>query len=224
MMLERNVDVLASETYDDIREIITSARKRVYVAANSAMVEAYWLVGKQIVEAQGGEARAEYGAGLIAELAPRLTAEFGKGFTESNLRRMRQFYSQFPNRAAVRLELNWTHYRSLMRVDDEKQREFYLQECADQNWSTRQLDRQINTHYYERLLATRKDLRDGIRTEIDVVEPRLPQDYVIKDTLVLDFLDIKDRSSYQESELEQALMMSNSERWCHTLPAALQRP
>ena len=193
------------------------------------MVEAYWDVGRQIHEAQGKVPRAEYGKGLIKYLSEKLTEEFGKGYTEGSLRRMRQFYRTFPIRAAVRRELDtchavrdesdgspkyatlspqlsWTHYRQLIRIKDEARREFYLQECADGNWSTRQLERQINSFYFERLLATREEERESVRSEIQALEPKPAQDFILKDPLVLDFLDLKDRSSYRESELEQALI------------------
>jgi len=120
------------------------------------MVEAYWNIGWKIVEEeQRGQERAEYGAALLRNLSIRLTAEFGAGFDERELRRMRQFYSSFPIRGALRPELAWTHYRLLIRVDKPDARTWYLKEAADQNWSTRALERQINSLYYERLLISR---------------------------------------------------------------------
>jgi hypothetical protein len=138
--------------YKGIRDVLAEARTKVYVAVNSAMVEAYWDIGRQIEEAIGD--RAEYGKGLLRYLSTGLTEEFGKGFTVANLRNMRQFYRLFPNRYALRSELSWTHYRLLMRIDDENRRTFYLRECVDSAWSVRQLERQINSFFYERLLAT----------------------------------------------------------------------
>ncbi|MCL2525501.1 MAG: PDDEXK nuclease domain-containing protein [Coriobacteriia bacterium] len=205
-MQNKNENIRIGGVHESIREIITGARGRVYRAANSAMVEAYWQVGKQIVEAQSGEARAEYGTGLIDSLAPMLTEEFGRGFTALNLHLMRKFYLTFPNFYALRKELSWTHYRRLIRVDDEHRRDFYLQECIEQSWSTRLLDRQINTHYYERLLAAHDEARDKVRNEVQVLEPLTEQDTIINRTVMLDFLDIRDRANYLESELEQALI------------------
>ena len=117
------------------------------------MVEAYWEIGKSIVDEQGGEERAKYGDALIDELAVRLTKDFGRGFNARSLRYMRQFYLAFPIRNALRSELNWTHYRRLSRITDPDARTWYMNECADSRWSTRQLERQINTMFRERLLV-----------------------------------------------------------------------
>ena len=139
------------KTYENIKAVLAKSRSRVLNTINSAMVYAYWEIGRQIAEAVGE--RAEYGRNLLEYLSERLTAEFGKGFTERNLRAMRQFYETFPIRHALRAELTWTHYRLLMRVDEPKRREFYLTECAESGWTSRQLERQINSFFYERLLA-----------------------------------------------------------------------
>ncbi|MBQ9811126.1 MAG: hypothetical protein IJM52_08200 [Spirochaetales bacterium] len=105
--------------YSNIKQILESARNRVYHAANFAMVEAYWEIGKQIVDEQGGADRAEYGAGLIKELSAQLTADFGKGFTMTNLKYMRLFYLAFPNRHTLCDQLSWSHYRLLLSVENE---------------------------------------------------------------------------------------------------------
>jgi len=191
--------------YQSIRTVLTAARQKVYSAINSAMVEAYWDIGRQIMEAQNGQ-RAEYGTGLIKYLAERLTEEFGKGFDESSLRRMRQFFQVFPIRATVRHELSWSHYRLLMKIDNAPRREFYLKECAESNWSSRQLERQITTFYYERLLATQKEDKELVKSEIHKTEPRTEPDYILKDPYILEFLDLKENKKYQESEIEQALI------------------
>jgi hypothetical protein len=111
-------DPSENKVYQNIRTVLVTARQKAYAAINFAMVEAYWKIGRQIMEAQEGQ-RAEYGTGLIKYLAERLTKEFGKGFTETNIRYMRQFYATFPIRHALRDELSWTHYRLLMRIDNE---------------------------------------------------------------------------------------------------------
>lgn len=118
------------------------------------MVEAYWNIGKSIVEQQDGYEKAEYGSRLIAELSKQMIVDFGKGFTLTNLKYMRQFYLTFPNSHALRGELSWTHYRLLMRVENKNAREFYIEEAIKSNWSTRQLERQINSFFYERLLSS----------------------------------------------------------------------
>ncbi len=117
--------------YDSIREILLSARHRVYSAANAEMVQAYWNIGRCIVEyEQAGNVRAEYGKAVMQNLSKRLTAEFGKGFTETNLKYMRLFYQAFPIRHALRDELSWTHYRMLMKVENPDARAYYMEECA----------------------------------------------------------------------------------------------
>ena len=141
--------------YNEIKEILISARNKVYQTANFAMVEAYWNIGKSIIEEQGGNEKAEYGKGLLKELSKQMTQDFGKGFTVANLKNMRQFYLTFPNGYALRSELSWTHYRLLMRVENENAREFYMQEAVKSQWSTRQLERQINSFFYERLLSSK---------------------------------------------------------------------
>jgi hypothetical protein len=112
--------------YGQIREILTTARAKAYSAVNFAMVEAYWLIGKQIVEAQAGSERAEYGAQLLKYLSEQLTRDFGKGFDERELRKIRQFYQTFPIRDSVRPELDWTHYRLVLRVPSDQARNFYI--------------------------------------------------------------------------------------------------
>jgi predicted nuclease of restriction endonuclease-like (RecB) superfamily len=114
------------EFYDGIKEILSTARNKVYQTANFAMVEAYWQIGKSIIEEQGGDERAEYGAKLLEELAESLTKDFGKSFNIRNLQMMRQFYITSPNANALRSELSWTHYRLLMRVENENARTFYI--------------------------------------------------------------------------------------------------
>ena len=200
-----DIELSENAVYNNIRTVLVTARQKAYSAVNTAMVEAYWDIGRQIMEAQENK-RAEYGAGLIKYLAERLTGEFGKGFDESSLRRMRQFFQVFPIRAALRHELSWTHYRLLMKIDDASRREFYLAECAECNWSSRQLERQINSFYYERLLATQKSGRESVKNEINTLEPKTDPDYILKDPYILEFLDLKENKNYHESELEQALI------------------
>lgn len=123
----------------EIKGILKNAKQSVYKAINNAMVEAYWNIGRRIFEEeQQGKERAEYGTFLIKELSLQLITEFGKGFEERELRRMRQFYQSFPIRDALRPELTWTHYRIILRVDNPTAREYYITETAEQSWSTRQ--------------------------------------------------------------------------------------
>lgn len=189
-----------------IRQVLLLAKQSIARSVNSTMVQAYWQVGRYIVEyEQQGEQRAEYGVGVITKLASQLTAEFGNGFTQSNLRMMRQFYYMFPIRHALRVELSWTHYRALMRVQDDNVRQWYIGECINENWSARQLERQINTLYYERLLAS-KD-KETVRREISASEPKqLQPREIIRDPYVLEFLGIPQSEHFLECDLEQMLI------------------
>ena len=134
--------------YSNIRTSIINAQSTICRAVNSAIVQAYWEIGEQIY---------------------KVTAEFGKGFDVTNLRNMRQFYITFPKRDALRRELSWTHYRLIMRVENPKAREFYAEECASEEWSTRQLERQIYSFYYERLLSNQD--KASVRNEINTTAP-----------------------------------------------------
>ena len=169
------------------------------------MVEAYWNIGRVIVEKQGGNNKAEYGTALIENLSKKMTKEFGKGFTVANLKNMRQFYLIFQKSYALRSELTWTHYRLLMRVENENARNFYIEECIKSNWSTRQLERQITTLFYERLLSS-KD-KEKVSKEIYKLEPQIKKaEDIIKDPYVLEFLDLPENTSFLEKNLEQALI------------------
>ena len=168
------------------------------------MVEAYWQIGRSIIEEQGGVHRAEYGAGLIKELSEQMTKDFGKGFTASNLKNMRQFYQTFPNGYALRSELSWTHYRLLMRVENDTARQFYLDEAVKSQWSTRQLERQINSFFYERLLSSKN--KEAVSQEIRALEPSKTPEDLIRDPYVLEFLGLTPNDDFYESDLEEALI------------------
>jgi predicted nuclease of restriction endonuclease-like (RecB) superfamily len=147
-MEPNNLDLIES-----VKEIIISARLRVYRMANSSLLETYWQIGKLIVEdEQMGKAKAQYGKATIKRLSQALTLEFGKGYDESNLRNIRSFYIAFPIRDALRHELSWTHYRLLSRLDSGEKRAYYLNESLTSNWNSRQLQRQINTLAFERVV------------------------------------------------------------------------
>ncbi|USD67706.1 PDDEXK nuclease domain-containing protein [Vibrio sp. SCSIO 43136] len=186
----------------DIKQVIEQARGQVKQAVNSAMVQAYWQIGYLIVEQeQHGSNRAEYGKAQLKQLSQQLTQEFGKGFDVTNLRTMRRFYLAFEKRDAVRLELSWTHYRTLLRVENPSARQWYQQEAISQNWSARALERQIGTLYYERLLASKdKAIVAGEAQSNTTALADSAKDY-LRDPYVLDFLNLQDKT-YQESELE----------------------
>ncbi|TVR37576.1 MAG: DUF1016 domain-containing protein [Cryomorphaceae bacterium] len=191
--------------YDEIRQIIEEARNTVYRTANFAMVQAYWNVGRLIVEQeQKGKERAKYGEELIRQLSEQLTSEYGRGFTATNLKYMRQFYSTFEKSHALRDELTWTHYRLLLKVEEKEAREFYLQEAIECNWSTRSLDRQINNLYYQRMVMS-KNSKEVKKEAIRKTQRQEARD-IIKDPYVLEFLDLKDNTDFRENELEQAII------------------
>ena len=192
-------------TYQNIRAILEKARSTAYRAVNFAMVRAYWAVGRIIVEdEQRGAERAEYGKGLIKELSRRLTKDYGRGFDESNLRNMRLFYQTFPNCDALRHELSWTHYRLLLRIEKEEARNFYMLESVKDNWSTRVLERQINSLLYERL-ALSKDREKVLELSTKGQVIQEPAD-IIKDPYVLEFLDLRESRNFLEKDLEHALI------------------
>lgn len=223
-------NILRKDFYDNVKRTLNEARANAFRAVNFTMVESYWNIGRLIVEEeQSGKSRAEYGSQLIEELSTKLTKEFGKGFSSQNLWNMRQFYLSFPilstpcreletaessfakndnqeHAISLKRELTWSHYRLLMRVENKDARNWYMNEAVDENWSVRALERQINSLYYERLLSSRN--KKTVKAEAMEKTRQLPAhaDDFIKDPYVLEFLNIPDRRSYRESELEQALI------------------
>ncbi len=190
-----------------LRELIQQGRQRALRAVDMVQVQTCWEIGRHIVEyEQGGEMRAAYGKGLLPRLAETLTQEFGKGFDATNLRHMRGFYLAFPIRDAVRRELSWTHYRTLLRVTSDKAREWYMQEAATQNWSARALDRQIGTLYFERLTLSGDKAPVSAEAEAQIAAlPPTPREFV-RDPVMLEFLGLPGSGKLLESSLEQALM------------------
>ena len=193
--------------YQTIKIILQTARDKAYKQVNFIMVEAYWNIGKQIVEEeQKGEDRAKYGSYLIKELSKRLSKEFGRGFSTQSLWNMRQFYNSFPILSTLWRELSWSHYKLIIRLKDEDARAWYMEEAVKSHWSVRALERQIGTHYYERLISSRD--KQGVAFEAKEKTKDLlltPKD-IIKDPYVLEFLDLKQNNSFYESELESALI------------------
>ena len=200
-----NEAMVDTELFESVRSVLNSARSKAYAAINFAMVEAYWNIGRLIVEKQGGEERATYGNRLISELAKLLTAEFGRGFTVTNLKYMRQFFIAFPIRHALRDQLSWTHYRLILKVEKQTARDYYLDECTEGNWSTRQLERQINSFCYERVLASHD--RQMVKNEIIRKEPGKTALDTIKDPYILEFLGLPNNAGLLETGIEQALIV-----------------
>lgn len=196
--------VKPDDAYCLIRGYVIDAQRHIYSAINSAMVEAYWNIGKEIYEVCGENDRAAYGKQVLKEISAKLSAEFGSGFDASNLRNMRAFYLAFQKRDTLCRELSWSHYRLLMRVKDPEARKFYAEEAAKSGWSVRQLQRQINTFYYNRILAS-KD-KSSVAAEIETLVPKPEYEKIIKDPYVLEFLDLPANEHFYESDLEQALI------------------
>lgn len=198
-------EIIYNDFYNKIKDILNNARSRTYKSINFEMVTAYWNIGKSIVEEeQKGNKKAEYGQFIVKDLSVKLTKDFGKGFNETNIRYFRLFYLNFPNHHALRDELTWTHYRLLLKVEKSEIRDFYIKECIENNWSTRQLERQINSFYYERILSSKN--KDIVKNEISELEPPITSKDIIKDPYILEFLDLKANANFFEKELEQSLI------------------
>ncbi|MDR1106446.1 MAG: PDDEXK nuclease domain-containing protein [Treponema sp.] len=199
----------------DIKQIIISARAKAYTAVNSAMLEAYWLIGKRIIEEeQQGKNRAEYGKEILKNLSAELQSEFGEGFGERNLRNFRQFYMTFKDTefgTQCMPNLSWSHIKLIMRLTDKNAMQYYLTETAANNWSVRTLDRNISTLYYQRLLSSQK--KDLVVEEMRDKTAVFQQDKLnlgslefIKNPTVLEFLGLPGNSGYVEAELEKAII------------------
>ena len=193
--------------YLNIKNILQSARDNAYRQVNFIMVEAYWNIGQQIVEEeQNGKDRAEYGSYLIKELSSKLSKDFGTGFSKQNLWNMRQFYSYFPILSSLRRELSWTHYKMILRVENKNARDWYADEAVASNWSTRALERQIGTFYYERIISSKEKQPVINEAKENTKDLQLISKDIIKDPYVLEFLDLKQNNAFYESDLESALI------------------
>ena len=198
---------ISNNYINEIKKILKNARQKAYTAVNSAMVEAYWKIGRRIVEEeQSGRERAEYGKEIIKNLSKELTEEFGKGFSRRTLWEMRKLYVYFSDYEKVRTlfaQLTWSHFQKVLRVSDEKARIFYLTEAAENMWSVRTLDRNISTLYYNRIVASID--KKIVENEMKEKTKKLQAKEFIKNPVVLEFLDLPTNMSYTENELEKAL-------------------
>ena len=198
---------ISNNYINEIKKILKNARQKAYTAVNSAMVEAYWEIGRRIVEEeQNGKERAEYGKEILQNLSKELTEEFGKGYSYRTLREIRQFYlmfSDFEKWRTVSAKLTWSHFQKVLRVSDEKARIFYLTEAAENMWSVRTLDRNISTLYYNRIVASID--KKIVENEMKEKTKKLQAEEFIKNPVVLEFLDLLSNMSYTENELEKAL-------------------
>lgn len=180
--------------FNAIKEIIIQSRLKVFRMANSTLLESYWHIGKLIVEdEQQGKLRADYGKSILKTLSKQLTLEFGKGFDDRNLNNMRAFYKAFPIWYAVRTELSWTHYRLISRLDQEEKKFYYINEAITGNWSSRTLQRQIETLAFERTLAQPSSSTYNIQN-------------LLKDPYIFEFLGLNPETSTTERNLETAII------------------
>lgn len=190
---------------NNVNGIIERSRSNIHKAINSEMVRAYFEIGREIVEEeQKGQDRAQYGKTIIQNLSKELTKIHGKGFSTTNLWYFRQFYMTYQKLHALRGELSWTHYRLLIKIEDDIKRSFYEVECINNNWSTRELERQINSLLFERLSLS-KD-KDAVMTMAQKGQEYNTFKDIVKDPYVLEFLDLKQNDRLYESKLESALL------------------
>ena len=198
---------LKKDIYEEIRGLLKSARENIVSTINSTMAKTYFLIGKRIVEEeQNGEKRAEYGKKLIKELSKKLTKEFGKGFSERNLEQMRKFYLAYsiPQTLSAEFRLSWSHYLILMRMENLDERNFYEIEAIENNWSLRELRRQIDSALYERLVLSRdKEKVKSLALKGQIIEK--PED-IVKDPYILEFLGLEEQNSYSENRLETEII------------------
>ncbi len=197
--------LVSKNIINEIKLLIQQAQQNAVKAVNQERVLLYWNIGKYIVEEeQLGEQRADYGSFLLKTLSNELTNDFGTGFSYRQLNFCRQFYLTFPKVNALRSQLNWTQYRLLLRIEDADKQTYYIEETCNNNWSARQLERQINSQLYERLLLS-NDKKKVMAIAKKEASPDNPKD-IIKDPMVLEFLGLKPQAAFYEKDLEQALI------------------
>lgn len=199
-LFDENINTI----FEEIKYLINSSRNRVYSTVNTEMLNLYWSIGKIIMEIQQGDERATYGDAVLEKLSEKLTNEFGKGFSERNLERMRKFYICFPISTTVSSKLSWSHYLELIKIEEEPKRKFYLKETINSRWSVRELQRQKNSLLYERLVLSKDKERVLELAEKGQVLKRGKD--LVKDPFVLEFLDIKENTKYLESDLERNIL------------------
>ena len=190
--------------FDNIKALIINSRNNIYNTVNTEMLHLYWNIGRIIMEIQQGNERAGYGDAVVDKLSQRLTNEFGRGFSKRNLERMRKFYICFPIATTVSSQLSWSHYLELIKINEEPKRKFYIKEAINSNWSIRELQRQKNSLLYERLtLSANKEKTLELSQEGQILKTSKD---LVKDPFVLEFLDIKENTSYRESDLEKNII------------------
>ncbi len=196
---------ISKNILNQIQSIIANAQARAIRSVDTERVAMYWQIGKVIFEEeQQGKDRAEYGTFLIKSLSEQLEPQFGTGFSYRQLNRYRQFFRQFPIVSALRTQFSWTHYKTLLSIDNQDKKDFYIAETEKNNWTARQLERQVNSQLFERLL-----LSNDVQSVLAVArEEKLPTDAkeIIKDPMVLEFLGLRRETAYYEKDLETAII------------------
>lgn len=197
--------MLETNFVHEIKSLIAGAKANAVRAVDYQRTLLYWHIGERIFnEEQQGKDRADYGNYLIKYLSEQLQPEFGSGFSYRQLELMRQFYRTFPITNSLRSQLSWTHYRILLRIDNEDKREYYITETVKNNWSVRQMERQINSQLFERLLLS-NDKESVLAVARNEKLPESPHE-IIKDPMILEFLGLRRESAYYEKDLEQAII------------------
>ncbi|HPS72369.1 MAG TPA: PDDEXK nuclease domain-containing protein [Bacteroidales bacterium] len=198
-------DIVSNQFVNDIRQLILNAQQNAARVIDKERVILYWNIGERLfVEEQNGKERADYGTYLTNRLSVELSQEFGSGFSVRQLEFCRQFYRVFPIANTLRSQLNWSQYRLLIQMDNDDKRTFYIEESCRNNWSFRQLERQVNSQLFERLLIS-SDKEKVMAIAKGELSPDHPKD-IIKDPMVLEFLGLKPQASYYEKDLEQAII------------------
>jgi predicted nuclease of restriction endonuclease-like (RecB) superfamily len=196
---------LSQNLIHEIKSLIAQAKEGAIRSVDHHRTIMYWHIGERIFnEEQQGKDRADYGNYLIKYLSEQLQPEYGSGFSVRQLERYRQFYRTFPIASTLRTQLSWTHYKLLLSIDNEDKREYYIAETVKNNWSVRQMERQINSQLFERLLLS-NDKESVLAVARNEIIPTNPNE-IIKDPLVLEFLGLKRESAYYEKDFEQAII------------------
>ena len=191
--------------YEKINQMIINSKTNIIRNINHEMVELYYNIGQAINELIDEYNLEKSQNEIIKSFSNKLTKQFGQGFSVPNLKKMKKFYQVFNGGSTVWNQLSWSHNRLIMNIDDDKRRNFYLEECIKSNWSVRQLERQINSFYYERLISTKEPYKEEVKNEINILEKKDKIENFVKDPYVLEFLDIKDKR-FLERDLESNLL------------------
>lgn len=204
-VIKMEPDASLGDFVNEVKGIIDAARANAVRSVDFCRVQMYWAIGKRIFEKeQQGKERAEYGTYLIRNLAKEIEPEYGSGFSERQLKFCRQFYKLYPIGNALRSQLNWSQYRMLIQIPDADKREYYELEAVNEGWTGRQLERQINSMLYERLLLS-NDKEAVLAVARKERAPESPQE-IIKEPMILEFLGLEKKASYYEKDLESAII------------------